>query len=146
MGILRRPKEDMEYEWKRRNVNKQLAQALCDLKIEYLKNDDIGVSFLDLDTELTGDKFARDLVHLNGSGARDLGKSMMERFLASEIAYKRRMWRKTKDDRRNENDDKQEETKDRTAEINETGARVASAMQEKSATPTTPSWRGLERG
>lgn len=91
VGILRRPKESMKYEYTRRKVNRKIAEELCKMKMDYMKNDDIGVSFLDLDGELTGNRFARDQVHLDNEGVRDLGKRILEWILASERLHKGRL-------------------------------------------------------
>ena len=59
MGIMRRPKESLGYERMRKEVNRKVHEELARMKVDLMKEKDIGVSFVDLDKELNGTMFSR---------------------------------------------------------------------------------------
>ena len=59
MGIMRRLKESLGYERMRKEVNRKVHKELARMKVDLMKEKDIGVSFLDLDKELNGTMFSR---------------------------------------------------------------------------------------
>ena len=90
VGILRRPRESLAYELRRRRVNKRVGEELGNLKADLAKIKDIGVSFLDLDEQLPGNYFGRDRVHLNEDGQKRLGERLMEWVRTTENILRRR--------------------------------------------------------
>ena len=57
VGVLRRPRESLAYELRRRWVNKRVGEELGNLKADLAKIKDVGVSFLDLDEQLPAKLF-----------------------------------------------------------------------------------------
>ena len=84
VGVMRRPRSDERYERVRKEVNRRLQVELCGMKVECMKANDVGVSFLDLDRELTHNVFARDQVHLTEEGEWKCGRRVLELVLANE--------------------------------------------------------------
>ena len=64
------------------------------MKIDLMRAKDIGVSFLDLDRELNGTMFNRDLVHLNRIGSRRLGGWLAEWLRATRFLQETRQIRR----------------------------------------------------
>jgi len=64
------------------------------MKIDMMRERDIGVSFLDLDKELNGMMFGRDLVHLNVAGSKRLGGRLVEWLRATRKLQEARSFRR----------------------------------------------------
>ena len=69
VGIMRRPRESLGSERMRKEANKKVHEEMARIKVDLLKEKDIGVSFLDLDRKLNGTMFDRNLAHLNSARA-----------------------------------------------------------------------------
>lgn len=91
-GIMRRPREPISYEWMRKKINRNMLTELGRLKVELMKEKDIGVSFLDLDKKLYESKYTRDLVHLKPEGSKRLGGRLIEWLRASRKVHE--MWQR----------------------------------------------------
>ena len=90
MGIMRKPKESLGYERLRKEVNRKVHEELARMKVDLMKEKDIGVSFLNSDKELNGTMFSQDLVHLNIVGSRNLGDRLTEWVKATRLLQKTR--------------------------------------------------------
>ena len=79
VGVLKRPREDPQYEWLRRSTNRKLQEELMKLKIEWKKEKKGDVSFIDMDHVLRENRcFSRDGVHLSDEGDARMGRRLCE--------------------------------------------------------------------
>ena len=79
IGVLRRPREDPQYEWLRRATNRKLQEELVKLKMEWKKEKQGDVSFIDMDQVLRDNRcFSRDGVHLSDDGNQRMGRRLCE--------------------------------------------------------------------
>ena len=78
LGVLPRPKESKRYEGMRVNVNRRLQTEICAMKASLFRKREGDVSFLDMDSILPKEVFARDGVHLNAEGDACLGWRLLQ--------------------------------------------------------------------
>ena len=79
VGVLRRPREDVEYERLRRATNRRIFEEVTRTKVQWMREKSGNVSFLDLDRTLDDDSlYARDGVHLNAEGNARMGRRLRE--------------------------------------------------------------------
>ncbi|XP_063877012.1 uncharacterized protein LOC135109544 [Scylla paramamosain] len=86
VGVLRRPREGVQYEKVRREMNRKICMELMKVKMEWMAGKKGNVSFLDMDGILDQDKFfGRDGVHLNHNGNERLGRRLAEWMRARQV-------------------------------------------------------------
>ena len=78
VGIMPRPKESKRYETMRNRVNKMIQEQVCALKLTLLKKREGDVSYLDIDSVLTKEMYAKDGVHLNAEGDIQFGRRLLQ--------------------------------------------------------------------
>ena len=79
VGVLRRPREGLQYERLRRTTNARLCMEVLKIKREWMTEKKGNVSFLDFDGLLKEDRlYASDGVHLNAAGNEKMGGRLRE--------------------------------------------------------------------
>ena len=79
VGVLRRPREGMQYETLRKRTNRRIQEEMLRMKMEWMRERKGNVSFIDMDATLQDDRlFARDGVHLNDAGNEKMGRRLCE--------------------------------------------------------------------
>ncbi len=92
-GVLRRPREGVQYEKVRRETNRKICMELMKIKMEWMAEKKGNVSFLDMDGILDQDKFfGRDGVHLNHNGNERLGRRLAEWMRARQVCCVDEAW------------------------------------------------------
>ena len=87
LSIMPRPKEGKKYESMRLAANRELQAQLCDMKVSLLQKGEGDISFMDMDSSLPKEAFAKDGVHLNGEGDVWLGKRLLQWIKEKERCY-----------------------------------------------------------
>ena len=77
VGIFPRPQENHQYEIMRVAANRQIQADLCKLKAQLVRKKEDDLSFLDMDSILTPNMYARVVVHLNAKGDSRLGRCVL---------------------------------------------------------------------
>ena len=77
VGVMPRPKESKKYESMRMAVNRTIQRQLCAMKADIIRQKG-DVSYLDVDSILPKEVYARDGVHLNAEGDVQFGRRILQ--------------------------------------------------------------------
>ena len=88
VGVIRRPREGIEYERIRQKVNKRICEEVVKMKLQCLTYKNGNLSYIDPDSTVgEGRFFSRDGVHLNAFGKKKLGGRLYEWVKARSVYF-----------------------------------------------------------